>query len=234
MKTFEYLKQERLCIEKTKLAKAKEIRENYANNTFEQNFDAFEQIKNSQKAIENLDEAVRIEIAMYANLLHDELRSSSNLSTFSEVFQKYIYCVEKIFTDGNIYISNPELPPLYNYKISKAILYLGFTQNDFQQLNDNNIDFVNKNEFLAFINNFYNVNIPLSDEWREHFQQSMPECLLEKIEQRCRYELLMLRNGQYLYKGYPLRYEADILGDFDSYPESIKSQYVKKLTQSKK
>lgn len=225
MKTFNELKKNRLSSEKIKLAN---------DNRYNKQLAHFEQIKNSLEVIENIDEAVKIEIAIYANTLHDELRNESTAYTFYSIFKKYIYDAETKFANGNIYSNNLELSPGYNLMIIKSIQYLGFTIKDLQQLMDNNIDIFIKDVFINYINNFYNTYIPLSFEWKEYFDYPLPECKLEMTESNCRYSLLKLRNGDLVSKeNYPLKYEADILKEFDIYPEIYSEKIKQKITSYK-
>lgn len=233
MKTFNELRQARLVVETKKLTDARNGRKDDKNNTWGQNYTYYEQIKNSNKVIENIDEAIKMEIALYTNILYQSIREVSDYNSFYEVLKKYIDDVETIFVDGNIYFFRPELPPFYDLTITKAIIYFGLTNKDLQNIISNNIDIRIKDEFIEFINNFYGINIPLSTEWKELSTSDIPENQIQKIEQDCKMSLMKLRNGELMNGNYPLLYENDILKTLEKCPVQIRTNLAKKLIPQK-
>ena len=237
MKTFEELKKTRLTNEKIKLVDAEKKYDDSHNNTWYQNYAYYKQMENSKKVIENIDESVKMEIALYTNILYDSLSEASNYCIFSEnfnnLFQKYINDAETIFKDGNIYSFRIDLDALYPLEIIQAIVYFGFTKDDLQMLSKKQNGIITKDIFIQFINDCYGTNIPLKSEWVEFFAKPMPQTIFEMKQYNCNHNLLLLRNGKLMDGNYPLQYEDDILKKFNITQEQRGNTLIKRLSQSK-
>lgn len=227
MKTFEELKLERLAIEERKLNDSKRKRGD--NNSWNQEYTYYKQIKNSQEVIENIDEAVKMEIAANANILYNELLEMSDSATpnraaeFYLNLKKYIIDSDTKFKDG-IYFDYPNLSPLYPYDIIRVIKYFGFTQTDLYRLISEKIQIENRDDFIQFINNFYGTNIPLRTEWLE--LRLIPINSTKEFNHK--HLLLLLRNGELMDGNYPLKYETDVLGTSYKHQEQTDPVLIKK------
>lgn len=213
MKSFEDLKKERILIEQQKLIDAQR-KEKVINYNWNDSYKNYVQIANSQKVLENIDEAVKMEIALQTNILYQSLRDCSSYNSFYDVFRKYINDASTIFVDGNVYSFHPELPALYDYSIIRAILYFGFTENDLQNLIDEKKDIRSRDNFVFFINNYYGTDIPLVYEFKLLSESPLPETMLQKKKLNLELSLFRLRNGELMDGNYPLQYEADILKQY--------------------
>lgn len=230
MKTFEELKKNRLVIEERKLSEASKKLED-SNIDWYKKFNNNEQKRKSLEVIGNIDEAVKMEIAMYANILYDGLMEISEHDFWTDAFyinfKKCINIAETIFKDSDVYLYELDLFPLYPRDVVRAIMYFGWTQDDLQNIMYEKINIRLSDNFIKFINGFYGTSMPLYSEWVEFRLSPIPTLGASKDQYMYKYHLMKLRNGEFMDGNYPEQYESDILKIFD------KNITVKRLMNKK-
>ena len=225
MRSYEEIRKNRLLIENNRLAVARK-RLNGSLNTA-RNIRQKEQIDYSTAVIENIDEVVKIQISYNANLLFDLVSKETKFTVFTKMF--YAKILEYIR-----YIENPKinLNSSFNPEIVELINFFGFTKKDILSLVDVNMNVSLKDEFIGFINEIYNTNIPRLSEWFELDDDLRDKLNDEELKNIDIYTIyLQFRNGDFVVEKfgciYPLLYESDIVEYFGD--EYIYSVSLKKI-----
>ena len=211
MRSFDDIKKIRLLSENNRLNVAKK-RLN-TSNSFSRIIKQKEQIDYSLSVIENIDEAVMMEISHNANLLFDLISSETQYTIFIKMFYsrilEYIRYIEKGEVDSE----------KFNKNVIDLIKYFDFTKEDILKLVEFRNDDSLKNEFSKFINNFYGTVIPNDSEWiiidddtRELFNE-------EELANLDIYDIyLQFRNGDFMINKfgsmYPMLYKKDMIEYF--------------------
>ena len=211
MRSFDDIKKIRLLSENNRLNVAKK-RLN-TSNSFSRIIKQKEQIDYSLSVIENIDEAVMMEISYNANLLFDLISSETQYTIFIKMFYsrilEYIRYIEKGEVDSE----------KFNKNVVDLIKYFDFTKEDILKLVEFRNDDSLKNEFSKFINNFYGTVIPNDSEWiiidddiRELFNE-------EELANLDIYDIyLQFRNGDFMINKfgsmYPMLYKKDMIEYF--------------------
>lgn len=211
MRSFDDIKKIRLLSENNRLNVARK-RLN-TSNSFSRIIKQKEQIDYSLSVIENIDEAVMMEISYNANLLFDLISSETQYTIFIKMFYsrilEYIRYIEKGEVDSE----------KFNKNVVDLIKYFDFTKEDILKLVEFRNDDSLKNEFSKFINNFYGTVIPNDSEWiiidddtRELFNE-------EELANLDIYDIyLQFRNGDFMINKfgsmYPMLYKKDMLEYF--------------------
>ena len=211
MRSFDDIKKIRLLSENNRLNVAKK-RLN-TSNSFSRIIKQKEQIDYSLSVIENIDEAVMMEISYNANLLFDLISSETQYTIFIKMFYsrilEYIRYIEKGEVDSE----------KFNKNVIDLIKYFDFTKEDILKLVEFRNDDSLKNEFSKFINNFYGTVIPNDSEWiiidddtRELFNE-------EELANLDIYDIyLQFRNGDFMINKfgsmYPMLYKKDMIEYF--------------------
>lgn len=211
MKCFEDIKKSRLLSENNRLNVARKRLNTYTG--VSRIIKQKEQIDYSLSVIENIDEAVMMEISYNANLLFDLISSETQYTVFIKMFYsrilEYIRYIEKGEIDSD----------KYNKNVVDLIKYFGFTKEDILKLVEfGNVDSL-KDEFIKFINGFYGTVIPKDSEWivmdddtRELFNE-------EELANLDIYDIyLQFRNGDFMINKfgsmYPMLYKKDMIEYF--------------------
>ena len=199
MRSFDDIKKIRLLSENNRLNVAKK-RLN-TSNSFSRIIKQKEQIDYSLSVIENIDEAVMMEISHNANLLFDLISSETQYTIFIKMFYsrilEYIRYIEKGEVDSE----------KFNKNVVDLIKYFDFTKEDILKLVEFRNDDSLKNEFSKFINNFYGTVIPNDSEWiiidddtRELFNE-------EELANLDIYDIyLQFRNGDFMINKFGFMY----------------------------
>lgn len=211
MRSFDDIKKIRLLSENNRLNVARK-RLN-TSNSFSRIIKQKEQIDYSLSVIENIDEAVMMEISHNANLLFDLISSETQYTIFIKMFYsrilEYIRYIEKGEVDSE----------KFNKNVVDLIKYFDFTKEDILKLVEFRNDDSLKNEFSKFINNFYGTVIPNDSEWiiidddtRELFNE-------EELANLDIYDIyLQFRNGDFMINKfgsmYPMLYKKDMIEYF--------------------
>lgn len=212
MKTINMLERERLHKENERISHLLAIYNDSATDAVTKG-EIEKRIKFCKRAIGNLSETVKIEIAKHANLLMNGIHESLKYFEFNDLFfsdiNAYLSRVANLNCVNNLYVRNAESG--YNLDIQRAILFFNFTYGEIKK-----IMLMTRDEFMCFINNKYGTNIPMLSELENaKLRWSESNNDLEQVKNARELKLLGLRNGAFIQTEYPLLYERDIIEQYD-------------------
>lgn len=212
MKTINMLERERLHKENERISHLLAIYNDSATDAVTKG-EIEKRIKFCKRAIGNLSETVKIEIAKHANLLMNGIHESLKYFEFNDLFfsdiNAYLSRVANLNCVNNLYVRNAESG--YNLDIQRAILFFNFTYGEIKEIMK-----MTRDEFMCFINNKYGTNIPMMSELEEARLKWSESCNdLEQVKNARELKLLGLRNGAYIQTEYPLFFERDIIEQYD-------------------
>ena len=221
MKKLKTLEKERLIKENDKI---KNLLESYNRTdiTEETKHQISKKIKDSKKAIGNLQDIVRQEIARNANLLFEGIRDALTQNDFRRLyygaFEDFIEQVASLeeTTSGYERISNVA----YNMDIQKAILYFGLTRKELELLFKNGLCDSQRDIFMKFINKRFKTKIPMTKELAEKKIDDKTD-KVKLAENKYEHKKKKLYNGEYMKGEYPQYYEYEI----DMYFKEIIKEY---------
>jgi hypothetical protein len=202
MKTLKELENEKL---KQENAKIRNLIKSYKRDDISPATKSFilAKIKQSKKAIGNITDFVKQEIAKNANVLFEGIRDSLTHKDFRKLYYGYFEdYIEKVASlEEKAYGYEKMSNVVYNEDLQRAILYFGLTREELEFLFKNGLTDESRDIIMAFINKRYKTSIPTLEELRENALND--EIYLE-------YQLTKLRNGEYLTGEYPSFYEIDL------------------------
>lgn len=232
MKTLKELEREKLKTENAKIATLLNSY-NRVDITPETKREVLKRIKQAKKAIGNLPENVKQEIARNANLLYEGIRSALTHADFRNLyygdFEEFIEKTSSLEETVNGYdkISNVA----YNTDLQKAILYFGFTREELEELFKKGLCDQSRDIFIKFINKRYKTQIPTQKEFEEKILGDEGSDIVTKTKNKYAYKKMKLHNGDYFVDGYPQYYEREL----DTYYKEIIKEYesIQKRTRRK-
>lgn len=212
MKTINMLERERLHKENERISHLLAIYNDSATDAITKG-EIEKRIKFCKRAIGNLSETVKIEIAKHANLLMNGIHESLKYFEFNDLFfsdiNEYLNRVANLRCENNLYIRNAESG--YNLDVQRAILFFNFTYGEIKK-----IMVMTRDEFMCFINEKYGTNIPMLSELEDaklRWSESIND--LEQVKNAREMKLVGLRNGAFIQTEYPLLFERDIVEQYD-------------------
>lgn len=221
MKTLKTLERERLSLENDKI---KNLLKSYNRTDISETTkkEIAKRISESKKAIGNLPDLIRQEIARNANLLFEGIRDALTQDDFRSLyygdFEEFIEKVASLEETASGYerISNVA----YNMDVQKAILYFGISREELEELFKKGLCDKYRDIFMAFINKKYNTSIPMSKDLVEKTVD--PDADMVTLAQN-RYDIkkIKLHNGEYMTGEYPTYYESQV----DTYFKEIIKEY---------
>lgn len=213
MKTLNILEKERLHKENERISHLLAIYNDPATDAITKG-EIEKRIKFCKRAIGNLPETVKIEIAKHANLLMHGIQESLKFFEFNDLFfsdvNEYLNRVANLRCENNLYVRNAESG--YNLDIQRAILFFNFTYADIKKIMG-----MTRDEFMKYINSQYGTEIPMIDELKS-VEERRQSCYNNNLEQvKCAKEkaILLVRNGTFIQTEYPLFYEHEVVSHYD-------------------
>ena len=209
MRTLKELKEDRKKYEEDKIFMSTSCKDK-EHHSWVDRFHLADQEEKSLKRLDNLDEAIEIEIAYYANMLYNQLLieqaiSSANLTLFA-ILEEYL---EELNVNPKCFYSKE-----INKDLLKVISYFGFEKEDLKEMYSQASNLQFRDELVNFINNFYGTSIPLNYEWDELMSQTE---LSYYKQENMKLSLLKLRNGELVDSEiYPLVYRQDIVKMYEN------------------
>lgn len=211
MKILTELEKERLKKEKAKLS---ELLESYNRKDISEStkHQIVKRIKNAKKAISNLSDLVKQEIARNANLLfygiQETLKNDEFRILYSADFEEFIEKIASLeeIVNGYERISNTA----YNMDVQKAILYFGFTKKELETLFKEDTNNVSRDVFMSFINKRYKTKIPTTKELVKKKQDEEKDNIIDRTKNNYEYKKMKLHNGDYMKDEYPEYYEFEL------------------------
>ena len=184
-------------------------------------------IKFAKRAIGNLPETVRIEIAKHANLFMNGIIESLRFYEFNDLFfedvNEYLNKVASLRCENNLYVK--DRAGVYNSDIQNAILYFNFTYADIKK-----IMVMTRDEFMEFINKQYGTLIPSIEELKS-IEEKRQSCYHDYLEQvKCAKEkaILQVRTGVFIQTQYPLYYEHEVVSYYNKLIEDCENTLKRK------
>lgn len=212
MKTLKELKKERLKKERTKLI---DLQKNYSRTDLGEStkHEIVKRIEKTNKAIANLSDIVRQEIARNANILiYGMLEAIQNNTYFRSLyygdFEEFIEKVAGLEETVRGYERTSDTP--YKIDIQKAILYFGFTKNELEILLKNDSKENSRDIFITFINKKYKTSIPTEREIEEKMIAYDDSNIVENLKNKYALEKIKLHNGEYMQGDYSYCYESEL------------------------
>ena len=211
MKTLEQIQSERLQKEKAKL---NNLLKSYNRKDISEvtKREVVKRIKNAKKAISNLQDFVKQEIAMNANLLFQGLQSIlTNIDfriMYYENFDEFIEKVSSLEETTNSYEKISNTP--YNADIQRAILYFGFTKHELETILKEGVNEPSRDVFISFINKRYKTKIPTQTELEDKRTSNKNSNIVDSTRNKYAYKKMKLRNGDYMKDEYPQYYEFEL------------------------
>lgn len=205
MKTFEELKKQRLEKEEKIIALSREKLKNEPISEDQKSLINFK-MQDAMKAVENIDEVVKMQIAYNVNSLFNGLEW---------------YLLHGV----TACISNPEkngelLKNEHFLRLQQSISYFGITFKELKDLISGIFSGRTRDALVIFINDRFDTNIPLAAELIDAGQKATEVYLKDSSEKNLaykKYHILRLTNGDYLENGeYPLYYQSDILAQYSN------------------
>lgn len=232
MKTLRKLEREKLREENTKV---NNLMKSYNRNDISDvtKEEILKRIKLTKKAIGNLPDLVRQEIARNANLLFDGFRESISdpklRNLYFTDFEDYIEALASLEEDvlGEYQRISKDA---YNIDVQKAILYFGLTRKELDKIFDKGFDNIAREIFMAFINRRYKTEIPSMEELLQA-KKALDEAedTVEKIEAKYTYSQMLLNNGAYIQSEYPIYYKKDLDTRYKELIKEAKSEIKRRL-----
>ena len=226
MKTLNILEKERLHKENERISHLLAIYNDPATDAITKG-EIEKRIKFCKRAIGNLSETVKIEIAKHANLLFNGIQESLKYNEFKKLFETninaYLYRVATLIQQNGKYIKEKDSG--YNLDIQKSILFFDFTESELKELLKKS-----REEFMKIINEKYQTNIPTINELKEIEQKRQnANNTLEQVKYAKEKILLQIRNGVFIQTEYPLYYEYEAKNHYDELIKDAKSEVKRKL-----
>lgn len=211
MKTLKTLEREKLSLENDKI---KNLLQSYNRTDIsdETKKEVVKRIAKAKKAIGNLPDLVKQEIAKNANALFEGIREALTHEDFRSLyygdFEDFIEKVASLeeTTKGYERISNTA----YNMDVQRAILYFGITREELEELFKKGLCDRYRDVFMQFINKRYKTSIPTSEEINEIINRQPSSDFTTSIQNKYDMKKMRLNNGEYLVTDYPTYYEREI------------------------
>lgn len=206
MKTLKELERERAKKENAKISNLLNSYKRDDISIATKNF-IIKKLNRSKKAVGNISDVVRQEIAKHANLLFEGLRDSLTQKDFRRLYYAdFGEFIEKVSSLEETAYGYEKLSDVaYNENVQKAILYFGLTKAELEFLFVNGLSDASRDIIMAFINKRYKTQIPMLNELLEQAKNEKNEI---KREYLCK--KLKLNNGEFLESEYPTYYEFEI------------------------
>lgn len=184
-----------------------------------------------RRAIGNLPETVKIEIAKHANLLFNGIQESLKFDEFRNLYysniKSYLKRVSSLKVENGKIVA--EKHSGYNLDIQRAILFFDFTLEDLKILMNKQMTEEDREEFMRFINQAYETQIPMLQELRDvETRRQQSRSTLEQVKSAKEKKILEVRNGVYIQTEYPLYYEHEIVSHYDELIEDAKLSLKRK------
>lgn len=211
MKTLKELEKEKLSVENTKV---RNLLQSYNRTDISEETKKaiLKSVKDCKKAIGNLPDLVRQEIAKHANNLYEGLRDAladpKYRSLYYGDFEDFIEqtaSLEETIT-GYARISNEA----YNMDLQRAILYFGLTREELQMLFEKGVCDITRDIFIKYINKRYKTKIPTLVELQEMELKEKGYDIVERTEINYQKKKMKLHNGEYMVGEYPQYYEYEL------------------------
>lgn len=206
MKTLKELERERTKKENAKISNLLNSYKRDDISIATKNF-IIKKLNRSKKAVGNVSDVVRQEIAKNANLLFEGLRDALTQKDFRRLYYTdFGEFIEKVSSLEETAYGYEKLSDVaYNENVQKAILYFGLTKAELEFLFVNGLSDASRDIIMAFINKRYKTQIPMLKELLEQAKNEKNEI---KREYLCK--KLKLNNGEFLESEYPTYYEFEI------------------------